>query len=129
MVQIGAVSDFADPRPDSMDFFANAKKILELIKFEKVSYIISLDLCYLKMITPIESDLKSLGINTILILSAIDSMTFAGKIDYIKDIANYQRLRNIRLKSKKSPMRAIIEKVKEMSKNKKLCLQAIKNPP
>lgn len=124
--QIGAISDFADPRPDSMDFISNAKKILEIIKFEKVSYIISLDICYLKMITPIESDLKSLGINTIIILSASDSMNLAGKIDYLKDVANYQKLRNIRMKSKKSPMSAIVEKAKEMSKNKKSCLQAIK---
>lgn len=124
--QIGAVSDFADPRPDSMDFHSNAKKILEIIKLEKVSYIISLDICYLKMITPIESDLKLLGVNTIIILSASDSMKLAGKIDYLKDVANYQRLRNIRLKSKKSPISAIVEKAKEMSKNKKLCSQAIK---
>lgn len=124
--QIGAVSDFADPRPDSMDFLANAKKILELIKYEKVSYIISLDICYLKMITPIESDLKSLGINTIIILSANDSMNLAGKIDYLKDVANYQRLRNIWLKSKKSTMSAIVEKAKEISKNKKSCLKAVK---
>lgn len=128
--QIGAVSDFVDPRPDSMDVLANAKKILEIIKFEKVSYIIALDICYLMMITPIESDLKSLGIETIVTLSASDSMNIAGKIDYLKNVTHYQKLRNIRLKNKvKSPMSAVIEKVKGMKKNNKLCLQAIHKSP
>lgn len=128
--QIGAVSDFADPRPDSMDIIANAKKILEVIKYEKISYIIALDICYLKMITPIENDLKSLGINTVIILSASDSMNFASKIDYLKDVANYQKLRNIRLKKKvKNPINAIIEKIFGMKENDKLCLRAMRNSP
>ena len=54
--QIGAVSDFIDPRPDSMDLEANSRKILEIIKFEGADYIIALDKCYLAMLKPIENE-------------------------------------------------------------------------
>ena len=40
--KIGAISDFVDPRPDSMDLEANARKMLEVIKYEKANYIIAL---------------------------------------------------------------------------------------
>ena len=85
--QIGAVSDFVDPRPDSMDLEANAHKILEIIKFEGADYIIALDKCYLSMIKPIESELKEIGIKYIITLSATDSMNLSGKIDYLKAVS------------------------------------------
>ena len=37
--EIGAISDFIDPRPDTMDINANAKKVLELVKAEQAKYI------------------------------------------------------------------------------------------
>ena len=33
--QLGAITDYIDPRPDSMDPVANSKKLLEIIKYEK----------------------------------------------------------------------------------------------
>ena len=95
--QIGVVSDFVDPRPDSMDLEANAKKILEIIKHEKADYIISLDKCYFAMLKLIENELKELGINKIVTLSATDSMNLVGKIDYLRDVIAYNSLRNLRV--------------------------------
>lgn len=92
--QIGAISDYIDPRPDSMDIMANAKKLLEIIKFEKPKYIIAVDKCYLGMIRPIESELKTLGITDIIILNPADSMDEKGQIDYLIDLVNYERLKD-----------------------------------
>lgn len=94
--QIGVVSDFIDPRPDSMDFKANAKKVLELIDFEKTNHIVALDQCYLGMLKPIENELKERGINRIITLSAALSMSPRGKLDYLKDVVTYNNLKNSR---------------------------------
>ena len=56
--QLGAVTDYIDPRPDSMDLVANGKKVLEIIKAEKINHIVALDKCYLAMLQPIEDELK-----------------------------------------------------------------------
>lgn len=52
--KIGAVSDFIDPRPDSVDFSVSAEKVFGLIEQERADFIISLDQCYLAMIKPVE---------------------------------------------------------------------------
>ena len=52
--ELGAISDFIDPRPDSLDANLNAKKTLDLLKYENAKHIIALDACYLSMIVPIE---------------------------------------------------------------------------
>ena len=56
--QLGAITDYIDPRPDSMDPIANSRKLLEIIKYEKPKYIVAIDMCYLGMIKPIENELK-----------------------------------------------------------------------
>ncbi len=94
--QIGAISDYIDPRPDSTNMQANANKLLEIIKFEKPNYIVALDMCYIGMIKPIEKELKELGIKGIVTISASDSMNLKGKIDYMKDVINYNSLKNAR---------------------------------
>lgn len=94
--QIGAVSDYIDPRPDSTDVSANAKKTLDIIKREKADYIISLDICYLTMLKPIENELKELGISTIIVCSASDSMDLNGRFDYLRDKINYNNLKKAR---------------------------------
>lgn len=91
--QIGAISDYIDPRPDSMDIMANAKKLLEIIKYEKPKYIIAVAPCYLGMIKPIENELKELGINDIILLNPNDSMNEMGQLEYMKDVLNYNRLK------------------------------------
>lgn len=116
--QIGAVSDFVDPRPDSMDLEANARKILEIIKFEGADYIIALDKCYLSMIKPIENELKEIGIKYIITLSATDSMNLLGKIDYLKDVIAYNKLRNMKIEDstvkKLKFYEAMLNKIKAM---------------
>ena len=69
--QIGAVSDFIDPRPDSMDAKANGNKLLEIVKFEHPKYIVALDMCYMAMIKPVEEELLSYGIRDVVLLRAI----------------------------------------------------------
>lgn len=132
-IQLGAVSDFIDPRPDSMDIMANSKKVLELVKYEKANYIVALDKCYLGMLKPIENELKDLGIDTIILLSATDSMNLSGKIDYLKDVINYNNLKNIKNSStnakKLKTYQVLSEKLKSMQKENKMLEDAIKNSP
>lgn len=130
--QIGAISDFIDPRPDSMDLEANSKKILEIIKHEKADYIICLDKCYLAMLKPIEYELKDLGINKIVTLSATDSMNILGKIDYLKDVVAYNNLRNLRIDDtlkKLKTYEVILKKVKDMQQENKMYNDAVKSSP
>lgn len=113
-VEIGAISDFIDPRPDGMNQEANAKKVLEILKYEKAKFIVSLDFSYLSMLKPIEVELKDMGIDTIILVGADDSMTDEGKLDYLNDIVEYNRLENSR-KSKKqqiSDYKALSERIK-----------------
>ena len=90
--QIGAICDYIDPRPDSFDVEANAKKVLEIIKYEKPKYIVAFDMCYLNMLKPIENELKELGINDIILIKPTDSMDLKGQYSYIKDTINYERI-------------------------------------
>lgn len=129
--EIGAISDFVDPRPDSMDIMANAQKILELIKYEKAKYIIALDKCYLAMLRPIEKELKELGIDTIITLSASDAMDLRGKISYLKDVIVYNDLRNAKIADasiqKLKNYQAVLEKIKAMKKESKAYEEAAKS--
>ena len=131
--QIGAVSDFIDPRPDSMDLEANSRKILEIIKFEGADYIIALDKCYIAMLKPIENELKELGINEIITLSATDSMNLLGKIDYLKDVLAYNNLRNLKIDSEKVKKlkfyEALLDKIKAMKKENEIYGEAVKSSP
>ncbi len=72
--QIGGISDYVDPRPDSVDLNISAQKLLKLVIREKIKMIVALDQCYLAMIKPIEKELKELGIENVVIVSAKDSM-------------------------------------------------------
>ena len=118
--QIGAVSDYIDPRPDTMDVNANAKKVLELIDFEKSKHIVALEQCYLGMLKPIENDLKERGIDKIITLSASDSMNLYGKISYLLDVIKYNKFKNNREKNdaikKLKWYQAVLEKIKMMKK-------------
>ena len=131
--EIGAIADFIDPRPDSMDIMANAKKVLEIIKYERAKYIVALDMCYLAMLKPIEKELKELGINNIIVLSASDSMNIRGKIDYMKDVLNYNNLRNLRNTAKDvqklKGYKVLLDKIKMMQKTNSDLDRAIKSSP
>ena len=117
-IQLGAVTDFIDPRPDSMDLIANGKKTLEIVKHEKINFIIALDKCYLAMLKPIENELKEYGINDIIIVNTTDSM-LKGKAEYMKDVMAYNELRNNRnvnsdIKKLKN-YQAMLLKIKELN--------------
>ena len=118
--ELGAISDFIDPRPDSLDASLNAKKTLELLKYENAKHIITLDMCYLSMIVPIENNLKELGIDSIIIVGSEDSMTLKGKLDYMYDAIKYNKLNNDRIsKNQRVSSYKAIKKKLESSKNMK----------
>ncbi len=131
--QIGAISDFIDPRPDSMDIKANADKVLELLRTEKANYIVALDKCYTYMLKPIENEIKDLGIDNIIIVSPSDSMTVLGMINYFKDVVMYNKLKNQKIKSeaikKLKFYEAISAKIKSMRIDNERCEDAIKSSP
>lgn len=80
---LGAVSDYIDPRPDSLDHKVSSQKVLKLFMAEKCKYIVTLDQCYLSMIMPIENELKELGVEQIVLVSATDSMNLKALFGYI----------------------------------------------
>ncbi len=131
--QLGIVSDYIDPRPDSMDLQANARKVLELIKYEKANHIIALDKCYLAMLKPIENELKEIGIDRIVILNADNSMNILGIINYLKDVISYNALKNEREKGEAIKYlkwyEALYKKLMEMKKDNEYYIEAVKKSP
>jgi long-chain acyl-CoA synthetase len=109
--QIGAVSDFVDPRPDSVDLKISAQKILSLFKAEGAKHLVVLDRCFLGMIKPIENELKELGVENIVIVSASDSMNLFAKGNYLTEIATFDGLKE--LKAKLNEMKTMDELLKK----------------
>ena len=87
--RIGAVADYIDPRPDSVDFSVSAKKVLAMFKEEKAKFLVSLDQCYLAMLKPIEQELKDLGVKQIVLVSASDSMDGKAKLNYLHETFSF----------------------------------------
>ena len=132
--QIGAITDYIDPRPDSMDPVANAKKLLEIIKYEKPKFIVAVDKCYLWMIKPIENELKELGINDVIILHASDSMDYDAMNEYLKDVINYEKLKQGNYEIDDNVSLDALLKVKEkltgeIQKEYEMMQEAIKTSP
>ena len=127
--QIGAISDFIDPRPDSMDIAANSKKVLEILKYEKAKYIVALDICYIAMLKPIEKQLKELGIDKIVLISATDYMTTKGQLSYLKDVISYNQLKNSRNGENISNYKTLINKlISNLNMNKEIKEATKKSP-
>lgn len=134
--QIGAICDYIDPRPDSMDIMANAKKLLEIIKYEKPKYIIALDKCYLGMIKPIENELKEMGINDIVLLNPSDRMDLEAQMNYLTDAINYDRLskgEDICLdkidKEQLMNFKVVADRFMQMEKEKEILSNAVDTSP
>ena len=76
------------------------------------------------MLKPIENELKDLGINKIITLSASDSMNILSKINYLTDVLAYNGLRNER--EREDALRqikwykALLKKVQEMKIDEKM---------
>lgn len=87
--RIGAVADYIDPRPDSVDFTVSAKKVLAMFKEEKVKFLVSLGQCYLAMLKPIEQELKELGVEQIILVSPSDSMDGKAKGNYLLETLRF----------------------------------------
>lgn len=81
---IGAVSDYIDPRPDSVDLKVSARKTLSLYLEEGCSHVITLDSCYLAMIQPNEAEWKEHGVNQILVVTPADSMNLKAQLTYAR---------------------------------------------
>lgn len=87
--RIGAVADYIDPRPDSVDFTVSAQKVLAMFREEKAKFLVSLDQCYLAMLKPIEQELKELGVEQIVLVSASDSMDRKAKLNYLHETLSF----------------------------------------
>lgn len=87
--RIGAVADYIDPRPDSVDFTVSAKKVLAMFREEKAKFLVSLDQCYLAMLKPIEQELKELGVEQIILVSPSDSMDSKAKRNYLLETLRF----------------------------------------
>jgi long-chain acyl-CoA synthetase len=109
--QLGAISDFIDPRPDSIDPKVSSKKILNMIEKEKIDQIVSLDQCYLGMIRPIENELKEMGMDNIVVTNASDSMGLSGKVNYMTEQVKFNGIKATAEKTKR--MKQIQEMLKE----------------
>ena len=119
-VRIGAVADYVDPRPESIDCSVSAQKMLTIIKTEKIKHIVSLDLCYLTMLHPIEGELKKLGLEKIIIVSASDSMDGKTKLKYLTDTCIYASFQGLCVKMKRQ--KAIQEQFLDAKKKSSVSL-------
>lgn len=97
-MQIGAVSDYVDPRGDSIDINVSANKILNLFVQEQSKHLIVLDQCYLTMIKPIENELKDLGIEKIIVVSPGTSMNLKSYVNYLLETSYYDGLKSLKHK-------------------------------
>lgn len=114
--QIGAISDYIDPRPDSIDLNVSSKKVLSLIIAEKIDYIVALDQCYLGMLKPIENELKEIGIKNIILVSAKDSMNIKSTINYLNEIRTFNGMRALKTGLEKTKrMSELLKRAKENS--------------
>lgn len=118
--RIGAVADYIDPRPDSVDFTVSAKKVLAMFKAEKAKFLVSLDQCYLAMLKPIEQELKELGVEQIVLVSASDSMDGKAKLNYLCETLGFNGFSAL-LKSVAKTKR-IAKLVEDARKNSRLQL-------
>ena len=113
---IGAVSDYIDPRPDSIDMKISAQKVLSMIKEEKCKHLVVLDMCFLGMIKPIENELKEIGIESIIVVSPSNSMDTKATINYLNETINFEGLKQAKEKlSRTKQMKELIEEAKKNS--------------
>lgn len=116
--QLGAVADYIDPRPDSVDLRISAKKVFDLFHGENAKYLVALDQCYLGMIRPIENELKELGVDNIVVVSASDSMNLKSKMNYLNEVRQFNGFKNMIESAKKSQKFA--KMLEEATKTSKL---------
>lgn len=83
--KIGAISDYVDPRPDSINPQISANKLLKMIINEKIEFIFVFEPCYLSMIKPIENELSDLKIKAIVLISSNELMTKSQQLFYINE--------------------------------------------
>ena len=91
--KLGAVSDYVDPRPDSINPVVSATKLLKMIIKEKTDYIVVFSSCYLPMIKPIENELKELGIGPVVVVFTEDLISSKQQMTYVEESIKYYGLK------------------------------------
>lgn len=86
--KIGGVSDFYDPRPDSVSPKVNGEKILSIIDREHIKHIIIFDQSYIPLLSEIEDQLIERGITDLVVVSIDDAMNLKSKINFFADGCN-----------------------------------------
>lgn len=116
--KIGGVSDFYDPRPDSVSPKVNGEKILSIIDREHIKHIIIFDQSYIPLLSEIEDQLIERGITDLVVVSIDDAMDLKSKINFFADGCNKYGIKdNIK---KVSEMKKGSNEVKECLKKSKL---------
>lgn len=128
--EIGAVSDYVDPRPSSSDLKASSLNMLKLIDNENPKRIICLEQCYLALIKPIENELKERGLDDIVLVSVKDSMSKKGSLKFLSEtlyINGYSLNGLNKTFAKIKETKAFDEKLKEAKKSSVLRLHNYKD--
>lgn len=128
--EIGAVSDYVDPRPSSSDLKASSLNMLKLIDNENPKRIICLEQCYLALIKPIENELKERGLDDIVLVSVKDSMSKIGSLKFLSEtlyINGYSLNGLNKTFAKIKEAKAFDEKLKEAKKSSVLRLHNYKD--
>lgn len=116
--KIGGVSDFYDPRPDSVSPKVNGEKILSIIDREHIKHIIIFDQSYIPLLSEIEDQLIERGITDLVVVSIDDAMNLKSKINFFADGCNKYGIKdNIK---KVLEMKKGSNEVKECLKKSKL---------
>lgn len=92
--KIGAVSDFYDPRPDSVNPKVNGEKILKIIDREHIKHIVIFDQSYIPLLSEIEDELIERGITDLVVISIDDAMNFKSTINYFADGCSKYGIKN-----------------------------------
>lgn len=92
--KIGAVSDFYDPRPDSINPKVNGEKILKIIDREHIKHIVVFDQSYISLLSEIEDELIERGITDLVVVSMDDAMNLKSTINYFADGCEKYGIRN-----------------------------------
>lgn len=116
--KIGGVSDFYDPRPDSVSPKVNGEKILSIIDREHIKHIIIFDQSYIPLLSEIEDQLIERGITDLVVVSIDDAMNLKSKINFFANGCNKYGIKdNIK---KVLEMKKGSNEVKECLKKSKL---------
>ena len=116
--KIGAISDFYDHRPDSVNPKVNGEKLLSIIDREKIKHLVIFDQTYIPLISEVEDQLIERGITDLVVVSIDDALNLKSKVNYFLDGCDKYGLKDNTKKIME--MKKNSQEVKEFLKRSKL---------